>query len=34
MTDSQNTFTLVDPINGNLAFKLFWFEDNSYFDHL
>jgi AraC family transcriptional activator of pobA len=34
MTDTQNTFTLVDPLNGNLAFKLFWFEDNSYFDHL
>jgi AraC family transcriptional activator of pobA len=34
MKDPQNTFTLVDPINGNLAFKLFWFEDNSYFDHL
>jgi AraC family transcriptional activator of pobA len=34
MTDSQNTFTLVDPVSGNLAFKLFLFEDNSYFDHL
>ena len=26
--------TLVNPQNGNLAFKLFSFEDNSYFDHL
>jgi AraC family transcriptional activator of pobA len=34
MADTQNTFTLVDPLNGNLAFKLIWFEDNSYFDHL
>lgn len=25
---------MVDPITGNLAFKVFWFEDNSYFDHL
>ncbi|SDD22481.1 AraC-type DNA-binding protein [Mucilaginibacter pineti] len=34
MTEAQNTFTLTDPVNGNLAFKLFFFEDNSYFDHL
>ncbi|GAA3986354.1 AraC family transcriptional regulator [Mucilaginibacter dorajii] len=34
MTDQSNTFTLVDPIKGNLAFKLFSFENNSYFDHL
>jgi AraC family transcriptional activator of pobA len=34
MADTKNTFTLVDPLNGNLAFKLIWFEDNSYFDHL
>ena len=27
-------FTLVDPRNGNLAFKLFTFNDSSYFDHL
>ena len=27
-------FTLVDPRNGNLAFKLFAFSDSSYFDHL
>jgi len=33
MTD-QTVFTLVNEQNGNLAFKLFSFEDNSYFDHL
>ena len=27
-------YTLVNEQNGNLAFKLFSFEDNSYFDHL
>ena len=27
-------FTLVDPQTGNLAFKIFSFEDNSYFDHI
>jgi AraC-like DNA-binding protein len=31
---NQNVFTLVNEQNGNLAFKLFSFEDNSYFDHL
>ncbi|MGS0747352.1 hypothetical protein [Halpernia sp. GG3] len=31
---NQTVFTLVNPQNGNLAFKLFSFEDNSYFDHL
>jgi AraC family transcriptional regulator, transcriptional activator of pobA len=31
---SQTAFTLVNKQNGNLAFKLFTFEDNSYFDHL
>lgn len=30
----QSVFTLVNQQNGNLAFKLFSFEDNSYFDHL
>jgi AraC-like DNA-binding protein len=30
----QNTYTLVNPQTGNLAFKLFLFDDNSYFDHL
>jgi len=29
-----NTFTLVNPQNGNLAFKLFAFADNSHFDHI
>ncbi len=33
MTD-KNTFTLVNPQNGNLAFKLFSFDDNSSFDHI
>ena len=32
--NSQTTFTLVNPQNGNLAFKLFSFEDNSHFDHI
>lgn len=31
---NQSTFTLVNPQNGNLAFKLFWFEDNGFFDHI
>jgi AraC-like DNA-binding protein len=31
---NQSAFTLVNQQNGNLAFKLFSFEDNSYFDHL
>ncbi len=31
---SATNFTLVNPQNGNLAFKLLQFEDNSYFDHL
>lgn len=30
----QTALTLVNPQNGNLAFKLFSFEDNNYFDHL
>lgn len=30
----QKAFTLVNPQNGNLAFKIFSFEDNSSFDHL
>jgi AraC family transcriptional regulator, transcriptional activator of pobA len=33
MTD-KNTFTLVNPQNGNLAFKLFSFENNASFDHI
>ena len=31
---NQASFTLVNKQTGNLAFKLFSFEDNSYFDHL
>jgi AraC family transcriptional regulator, transcriptional activator of pobA len=31
---SATNFTLVNPQNGNLAFKLLQFEDSSYFDHL
>lgn len=31
---NNNTFTLVNPETGNLAFKLFSFEDNSSFDHI
>ncbi len=30
----KNTFTLINPQNGNLAFKIFSFEDSSQFDHL
>ena len=30
----QSAFTLVNPQNGNLAFKLFSFKDNSFFDHI
>jgi AraC family transcriptional activator of pobA len=33
-TDYQKVNTLVNPISGNLAFKVFSFEDNSTFDHL
>ena len=31
---NQSTFTLVNPQNGSLAFKLSEFEDNSHFDHI
>jgi len=31
---NQTAFTLINEQNGNLAFKVFSFEDNSYFDHL
>lgn len=34
MIHSQTAFTLVNEQNGNLAFKLFSFEDNSTFDHI
>lgn len=33
-TEYQNVHTLINPSNGNLAFKVFSFEDNSSFDHL
>jgi AraC family transcriptional regulator, transcriptional activator of pobA len=33
MTD-KNTFTLINPQTGNLAFKVFNFENNSHLDHL
>jgi AraC family transcriptional regulator, transcriptional activator of pobA len=33
MTD-KSTFTLINPQNGNLAFKLFSFDNNSCFDHI
>ena len=31
---SQNVSTLINPQNGNLAFKILSFEDNVHFDHL
>lgn len=31
---TQNVFTLINSQNGNLAFKLFYFDDNSHYDHL
>lgn len=31
---NQTTFTLINPQNGNLAFKLFSFEDGTPFDHV
>ena len=31
---NQTAFTLINKQTGDLAFKLFSFEDNSYFDHL
>ena len=30
----HDSFTLINPQNGNLAFKLYSFEDNRHFDHL
>jgi len=30
----QNVFTLINPQNGNLAFKIYDFDNNSHFDHL
>lgn len=32
--DNQNVFTLINQQDGNLAFKIFSFKDNSHFDHL
>lgn len=34
MINSQTAFTLVNQQNGNLAFKLFSFDDSSHFDHI
>jgi len=34
MMSNKDTFTLVNPQTGNLAFKLFAMEDHSSFDHL
>lgn len=31
---NHEIFTLVNPQNGNLVFKLFLFEDNNHFDHI
>jgi len=31
---NQSTFTLINPLNRNLAFKYLEFEDNSFFDHI
>ena len=31
---AQKALTLVNPQNGNLAFKIFSFDDNCVFDHL
>ncbi|MEO8237719.1 MAG: helix-turn-helix domain-containing protein [Flavobacterium sp.] len=31
---NQNVSTLINPQNGNLAFKIFHFENNSHFDHI
>jgi AraC family transcriptional regulator, transcriptional activator of pobA len=31
---NKNAFTLVNPQNGNLAFKLFQLENNTHFDHI
>ena len=32
--NDQNVFTLINQQDGNLAFKIFSFDDNSHFDHL
>ena len=32
--NSHNTLTLINPQNGNLAFKVFAFKSNDFFDHI
>ncbi len=32
--ETKNVFTLINPQNGNLAFKIFSFDDNCSFDHI
>jgi YesN/AraC family two-component response regulator len=32
--NTESTLTLINPQNGNLAFKILFFEDNSFFDHI
>jgi len=34
MSAAHNAYTLVNPQDGHLAFKLFYFDSNVYFDHL
>ena len=34
MTTPQQALTLTNPQNGNLAFKIFHFENNNHFDHI
>ena len=34
MMTAQTVFTLINPQNGNLAFKVYSFEDAGSFDHL
>src|SRR5688572_23189626 len=31
---TQDNYTLINPQNGHLAFKLFLFSDNGHFDHI
>jgi AraC family transcriptional regulator, transcriptional activator of pobA len=31
---SQSVYTLINQQNGNLPFKVFEFDNNSYFDHI
>jgi AraC family transcriptional activator of pobA len=32
--NNQDVYTIINPQNGNLAFKLFYFDNNSHYDHL